>query len=361
MAIVMMAGCGEKRHPLLKEAADIIHKNPDSARSLINKVDTSLLSVADRAEYGLLKTITDYLFLPAIDDDSLITTCVDYYDKHGDAWHQGRAYYYRANIRMSYLGKMSDAIKDFKVAETIAEDADDEELKNRVYEQLEYANYYNRNHPLTLKYAHKLLESSIELNDSMMILRSLVICATAHAGMEQMDSAYSYITRILQLKKYADSYLLADIYAIAATMYEEKGDIIKAEEYLKKWKETDSTSYRGYLTLASIRKAQGRYKEAIKETKMGLTDNDYKIRVRSMQLLSELYEITGDKELALEARKKMEACSDSVAINNQTKQMDDWQQKYDERRWEEKSRQRMIRTGAVIAVAFVVLVVGIWW
>jgi len=361
MAIVMMAGCGEKRHPLLKEAADIIHKNPDSARSLINKVDTSLLSVADRAEYGLLKTITDYLFLPAIDDDSLITTCVDYYDKHGDAWHQGRAYYYRANIRMSYLGKMSDAIKDFKVAETIAEDADDEELKNRVYEQLEYANYYNRNHPLTLKYAHKLLESSIELNDSMMILRSLVICATAHAGMEQMDSAYSYITRILQLKKYADSYLLADIYAIAATMYEEKGDIIKAEEYLKKWKETDSTSYRGYLTLASIRKAQGRYKEAIKETKMGLTDNDYKIRVRSMQLLSELYEITGDKELALEARKQMEACSDSVAINNQTKQMDDWQQKYDERRWEEKSRQRMIRTGAVIAVAFVVLVVGIWW
>ena len=39
--ITMISGCGEARHPMLKEAADIIHQHPDSARVLINKVDTT--------------------------------------------------------------------------------------------------------------------------------------------------------------------------------------------------------------------------------------------------------------------------------------------------------------------------------
>ena len=32
MIIVMMAGCNEARNPLLKEAAEIVHQRPDSAR-----------------------------------------------------------------------------------------------------------------------------------------------------------------------------------------------------------------------------------------------------------------------------------------------------------------------------------------
>ena len=126
----LMVGCGEARHPMLKEAADIVHLHPDSARILISKVDTASLSEADMAEYHLLKVMTDYIVLHQSDGDSLVTTCVDYYDKHGDAWHRGRAYYYRAGIRRHLLGETYEAIKDYKTAETIAEDADDELLKN---------------------------------------------------------------------------------------------------------------------------------------------------------------------------------------------------------------------------------------
>ena len=132
----LMVGCGEARHPMLKEAADIVHQHPDSARILISKVDTASLSEADMAEYHLLKVMTDYIVLHQADGDSLVTTCVDYYDKHGDAWHRGRAYYYRAGIRRHLLGETYEAIKDYKTAETIAEDADDELLKNMVYENL---------------------------------------------------------------------------------------------------------------------------------------------------------------------------------------------------------------------------------
>ena len=187
------------------------------------------------------------------------------------------------------------------------------------------------------------------------------MCATSHADMEQTDSAYTYVMRGLDLISYADTILLADIYAITAAMYQEKGNIKKAEEYLEKWKATKSTSYRGYITSARILKAKGRYEEAINEAKRGLMDNDRKVQIRLLELLSELYEITGDKDHALKALKQMEACADSVIVTNQAKQMTDWQRKFDEERWEKESRQRMMKMGGVIIFIVLLLVVVIWW
>ena len=161
IVIAMMAGCNEARNPLLTEATEIVHQRPDSARVLISKVDTASLSEADRMEYNLLKVMTDYIVLHQAEGDSLISTCVDYYDHHGDAWHRGRAYYYRAGIRMRVLGRMVDAVKDYKMAERIAEDADEELLKNMVYENLAYANYYCLNYTLILSCSQKFLESSL--------------------------------------------------------------------------------------------------------------------------------------------------------------------------------------------------------
>ena len=54
VVIAMIVGCSEARNPLLKEAAEIVHQRPDSARVLINKVDTTALSEADKMEYRLL-------------------------------------------------------------------------------------------------------------------------------------------------------------------------------------------------------------------------------------------------------------------------------------------------------------------
>ena len=61
VVIAMIAGCSEARHPLLKEAADIVHQHPDSALALISRVDTASLSGADKMEYRLLKIMTDYI------------------------------------------------------------------------------------------------------------------------------------------------------------------------------------------------------------------------------------------------------------------------------------------------------------
>ena len=362
VVIAMIAGCSETRHPLLKEAAGIVHQRPDSALALISRVDTASLSGADKMEYRLLKIMTDYIVLHQADGDSLITTCVDYYDKHGDAWHRGRAYYYRGGIRRHLLGRTFDAIKDYKVAETIAEDANDELLKNMVYDNLAYANYNCFNHLLILEYSQKYLESSRKMNDSVMTLRGLHFCASAYAYIDQNDSAYAYIFRSIDYIDLADSILRADIYQNIAAMYEERGDAENARKYLEKWRNDKAASnFKGYETMARLLEAQGHYQEAIEEAKKCLTEKDPLVRSHSMEVLSRLYEKTGDMSAALDMKRQQDAFTDSVMKANHSLEIADWQRKFDEERWEKRSQQRMIKTGAVIAVVFVVLVVGIWW
>ena len=362
VVIAMIAGCSETRHPLLKEAAGIVHQRPDSALALISRVDTASLSEADRMEYRLLKIMTDYIVMHQADGDSLITTCVDYYDKHGDAWHRGRAYYYRGGIRRHLLDRTFDAIKDYKVAETIAEDANDELLKNMVYDNLAYANYNCFNHLLILEYSQKYLESSRKMNDSVMTLRGLHFCASAYAYMDQNDSAYAYIFRSIDYIDLADSILRAGIYQNIAAMYEERGDAENARKYLEKWRNDKAASnFKGYETMARLLEAQGHYQEAIEEAKKCLTEKDPLVRSHSMEVLSRLYEKTGDMSAALDMKRQQDAFTDSVMKANHSLEIADWQRKFDEERWEKRSQQRMIKTGAVIAVVFVVLVVGIWW
>ena len=360
--ITMISGCGEARHPMLKEATDIIHQHPDSARVLINKVDTTSLSEADLAEYHLLKVMTDYIVLHQADGDSLVTTCVDYYDKHGDAWHRGRAYYYRAGIRRHLLGRTFDAIKDYKVAETIAEDADDELLKNMVYENLAFANYYCFTHPLILEYSQKFLMSSLKLNDSVMTLRGLQMCASAYAYMDQSDSAYAYIFRSMDYIDLADSILRADIYHNIAAMYQEQGDDENARKYLKKWKnDKAASSFKGYIVEARLLEAQGHYEEALESVKKSLSEKDPLVRSHSMEMLSKLYEKIGDKSAALDMKRQKDAFTDSVMKANHSLEIADWQQKYDEERSEKRVHHRMMEMMCVIVIAVVLLVIGIWW
>ena len=362
VVLAVLAGCSEARHPLLKGAADIVHQHPDSAHILLNKVDTTSLSEADMMEYNLLKIMTDYIVLHQADGDSLITTCVDYYDQHGDAWHRGRAYYYRAGIRRHLLGRTFDAIKDYKVAETIAEDADDELLKNMVYDNLAYANYNCFNHLLILEYSQKYLESSRKMNDSVMTLRGLQMCASAYAYMDQSDSAYACIFRSMDYIDLADSILRADIYHNIAAMYEEQGDAENARKYLEKWKNDKAASnFKGYETMARLLEAQGHYQEAIETARKCLTEKDPLVRSHAMDVLSRLYEKTGDMGAALDMKRQKDAYTDSIMKANHSLEIADWQKKYDEARWEQRSRQRLLKLGGGFLLILLLLIMGYWW
>ena len=387
--ISIMFGCTERQHPLIRQAWEMIEEKPESVKAILAKIYTNSLTESDMADYGLLKTMATYKThgmyktYGMVENDSLITVSIVYYNQHGDDWHRGRAYYYRGAIRMSKLGNIPDAVKDFKVAEVISEADDDEELKNLVYGMMYFVNASFNNHPQTLKYAHKWLNSNIELNDSMKILQSLLECATAYVSMGQTDSACFYIEKTLspQMLSLASeergtvnvmkgrngvmtsySHLLPDIYAQAAKIYQEHGDDEKAMAYLTKWKET--SHYIGYLPEARIWKAKGQYEKAIELVKDELINCDRKTRMQCMELLSELYELTGNQEQALEAKKYLKAYDDSMKYINQVMQMAEWQQRFDEVR-QTKDFYRRTSWMQVLIIALIVVVVfaigvGMW-
>ena len=362
----IVIGCTEQ-HPLLRRAWNLMEEKPESAKVVLAKVRMNSLTEGEKAEYGLLRTIAAYKTSEKIEDDSLITASIAYYNQHGDDWHRGRAYYYRGTVRMSKFGDNPDAIKDFKVAEFISEKADDEDLKNKVYNMLHYVNEIINNHPQTLKYAHKWLDSSIELKDSLKILRNLLMCATAHAEMGQKDSAYTYILKGLELERHADESVLAELYSMTSLMYEERGDTAKAEEYLKKWDEINSYHRLGLLTLARLRKSQGQYERALELVKgdVRVIDSDHHTRIKYLELLMELYELTGDQEQALKTKEQIRAFNDSMKYINQAIQMVEWQQRFDEvQQTKDFYRRTSWMLGLIIALIVVValaIVVGLWW
>ena len=358
MAIVI--GCTERHPPQFGQVWKKINK-PEEARAILAKVNTSSLTESGQAEYGLLKTIVAYKTHRKLENDSLISASIAYYNRYGDDWLRSRAYLYRGIVRMYRFGNIIDAVKDFKVAEHISEKNDDEELKSQVYQLLAHVNYYFRNQPSILKYSHKLLESSIELNDSTMMLNSLLMSATAYADMDQLDSAFTYIKKCVEMEKHANMSMLSDIYSLVSEMYAEKGEAIKAEEYLHEWKQLDgthTTHTTWYLIPAYIRKAQGEYEKAIQLAKMGLEDSDQRTRRKCLVLLSELYELTGDQEQASETR-IMISEYDDMKYTIQAMQMVDWQQKFDEEKQSKDFYSRMTWMQRLITALIVVIILAI--
>ncbi len=167
-----------------------------------------------------------------------------------------------------------------------------------------------------------------------------------------------YIKKGIELEKHANMSMLSDIYSLVSEIYAEKGEAIKAEEYLHKWKQIDSTHTTWYLIPAYIRKAQGEYEKAIRLAKMGFEDGDQRTRRKCLILLSELYELTGNQELATETRVLLDDYAD-LKYTSQAMQMADWQQEFDEVHQSKDFYSRMTWMQRMTTALIVVIVLAI--
>jgi tetratricopeptide (TPR) repeat protein len=359
--VFLLIACGRNEiSGTLSQAWKVIEQQPDSARVLLAKIDTPSLTEKEQAEYGLLMTMVDIKTRhEQITNDSIISASVRYYDQHGDKWHKAMAYHYRGVVKYA-LNNVPEAIKDLKRAETLAETLDDELLRNKIYERLAYCNYKNNNFPLVLKYSKKLLDSSKKMNDSIMLARSYTMVASGFANMEEMDSARIYILNSLDWIDAVDSLTQNEILCNVAAMYQETGEVEKAEQYLTDWVLNHANGF-GYITLAHIRQKQGKYEEAVTHAKKSLECMDQKNYIHSLELLAELYSQMGDSSLAYAMQRKSKEFADSLASAYKASQMADWQMKFDEQKQEKKFLRQFVKLGGVIVVFILLAIAIIWW
>ena len=357
----LLVACGKSgTSDRFSQAWEVIEQQPDSARVLLADMDMSSLSKEEQAEYGLLMTMVEIKTRhEQITNDSMIAASVRYYDLHGDKWHQAMSYHYRGVVKYA-LKNVPEAIKDLKRAETLAETLDDELLRNKIYERLAYCNYKNNNFPLVLKYSKKLLDSSKKMNDSMMLARSYTMVASGFANMEEMDSARIYILNSLDWIDAVDSLTQNEILCNVAAMYQETGEVEKAEHYLTDWVLNHANGF-GYITLAHIRQKQGKYEEAVTYAKKSLGCMDQKNYIHSLELLAELYSQMGDSRQAYAMQRRSKEFADSLASANKVSQMADWQMKFDELQREKSFYRRFTIMGGVILSFLLLLMVVVWW
>ncbi len=357
----LLVACGKSgTSDRFSQAWEVIEQQPDSARVLLADMDMSSLSKEEQAEYGLLMTMVEIKTRhEQITNDSMIAASVRYYDLHGDKWHQAMSYHYRGVVKYA-LKNVPEAIKDLKRAETLAETLDDELLRNKIYDRLAYCNYKNNNFPLVLKYSKKLLDSSKKMNDSMMLARSYTMVASGFANMEEMDSARIYILNSLDWIDAVDSLTQNVILCNVAAMYQETGEVEKAEHYLTDWVLNHANGF-GYITLAHIRQKQGKYEEAVTYAKKSLGCMDQKNYIHSLELLAELYSQMGDSRQAYAMQRRSKEFADSLASANKVSQMADWQMKFDELQREKLFYRRFTIMGGVILSFLLLLMVVVWW
>ena len=356
----LLLACGKNGTPdRFSQAWEMIEHRPDSVRVLLADMDVPSLTEGERAEYGLLMTMVDIKTRhEQIKSDSLISASIRYYDLYGDKWHKAMAYHYRGVVKYA-LKNIPEAIKDLKKAESLAETLDDELLRNKIYERLAYCNYKNNNFPLVLKYSKKLLDSSKKMNDSMMVARSYTMVASGFANMEEMDSARIYILNSLDWIDAVDSLTQNEILCNVAAMYQETGEMEKAEQYLTDWVLNHANGF-GYITLAHIRQKQGKYEEAVTHAKKSLECMDQKNYIHSLELLAELYSQMGDSSQAYAMQRRSKEFSDSLVSANKVSQMADWQMKFDEQQWE-NMYLRKVNWLLGIIISLILISIIVWW
>lgn len=132
---LILSGCGQKavvEHELSR-VKSYMHSQPDSALSIIERIDPSDISRrSTRAGYSLL--YSQALDKNEIDltSDSLIRPAVEYYKRHGRKIDKAKSWYYLARI-FENQGDIDNAIKSYIEAERHMVDTKARRLRGMLY------------------------------------------------------------------------------------------------------------------------------------------------------------------------------------------------------------------------------------
>lgn len=183
--------------PMLLEVEKIIEEQPDSALSILNKIENiNQLSEKDHATYCLLLTQAQDLNYITHTSDSLIKIAATYFEKSNDKQHSMLAYYYLGRVN-SDLQDALQAQEYYLRALEIGEDSKDYTLLIKIYNNLGTLYAYQDINDMALPMYKKVL-SYLELEpDSVKTGFALRNIARVFSQTQQLDSAIIYYKKAI--------------------------------------------------------------------------------------------------------------------------------------------------------------------
>ncbi len=292
-----------------------MESSPDSALAVLQGIDPSGLSKADKAERALLLSMAyDETYVNKTDFETL-QPALDYYKYKGTAEEKLLTYYYQGVICLN-RGDEAEAMESFLTALDKGADSDDELTKARVYvaQGVIYNSLYEweKQCEVTLAAAEIFREAGRPENYVNCILK-VISCYIRLGDRENCEKYYEVCQEYLDeisigmLGSYYSSYLT---YLISID------DKRKIDEVLAEYMEVIPEESIEDLTVVSAYIQTGEFDKALETIqKFRSGNNDPNQEKKYLILLSELYENRSDYRKALEAYKEFNVLNDSIVFS----------------------------------------------
>ena len=262
--LIMGACNNHPQAPILLEVEKIIEEQPDSALSILNKVENiNQLSEKDHATYCLLLTQAQDLNYITHTSDSLIKIAATYFEKSNDKHKASLSYYYMGRVNTD----LHDALKAqefYLKALEIGEKTKDYHLLAKICNNLgtlyNYQDIYDLALPMQKKALYYInMEQKQDTVNMSYILRNTARTFTL-MNIEDSDVIYHK-----QALKYSRPYNISSILVDLGNIYIYKNEYVEAKKYIDLAQNSTTilkTLYPIYLSKGKLLSAMGQLDSA---------------------------------------------------------------------------------------------------
>ena len=316
--ILSSCGGGDRLDTYLDRAERIMDQAPDSAHAILaDSIAPQLLASASERQaalYALLLTQSEFKIYQPSDNDSIISTAVEYFENADDRPHLMKSLYYKARI-CNNNENYSDAMNSAMRARAMAKMIEDNFWQARCDDVIAklFSSFYHSKE--SINYGKEAAELYKKSGNILFYIYTLSDQAIRYNHLKQYENCQAVIDTILNLfqnpQVICDEFrqsILADISSTAQLMYSTLGEYEKAEQMgdsVLKYEDHLLNTAIEHAIIADVKIRLGRINEAneiLKNTfpKLRTTRDS----IFYYNALSHYYEKKGDTEATLKATKK---------------------------------------------------------
>ena len=334
----------------LKRIDALLYEEQDMVTdSLLNSIKPEELDTPEKTMYyNMLKTGVKYRMGERQQNDSIISRCIDYYEKNGDKEKLAMSVFFRACI--NYNIDDENNMLDFKRAATLAESTGNYGLMAKTYSGLTVYAGNSGESQLSLKYAQKGVAAAKKSEKEDLLVYAYLELSIAYNALDVKDSALFYAKQSELYVNNLQPIYKAYIYYNIGSLLRNSNDSL-AEAYLKKSISCDPLS-QAYNLLADIYETRGDRQSAFEMWDNALKNSNYIQRTKIFDAMASSEYKKGHFE---------ECCKALINKNKNLTDFYEWKLKNKASELESKYNlglyQQKIRSRIIIAVFAAVLLV----
>lgn len=340
--IMMFTSCHDNINHKLEMADKCLDRNSvESAYNILKHINTENLDGDENiALYTLLNTKTKYIKYIPVKNDS-IDYAIFFYKQNGPIGRLAEAYNYKAMTMYYDQGKKGKAIEYLKKAEAIALKTTDTRLIQKIYDNICIVNLWSNHYNIALEYGYKALNIAYNIKDTASVAYDLRYISDTYSELKMDKKAMEYYLKAIRYSKYYNKQSLSILLGNIGEYYFEKGNIIKADEFLEKAFQKSPNVYT-YSVVADMYIKKGKYLKA-KEVmeKAPLPTNDFD----NLKKLSTLYNLNRKSKnyvKALNFADSIIQLNKKINYSKEHDNLNDIQAKYDSEIMAQKFKSQII-------------------